>query len=46
MMLWLLAGIGLLLFGLAIIRWAGPVTDAIHGTSMDVDWVRVWQRKP
>ena len=31
---------------LAIIRWAGPVTDAIHGKSMDVDWVRVWQRTP
>ena len=31
---------------LAIIRWAGPVTDAIDGKSMDVDWVRVWQRKP
>ena len=28
---------------LAIIRWAGPVTDAIDGKSMDVDWVRVWQ---
>ena len=31
---------------LAIIRWAGPVTDAIDGKSMDVDWVRVWQRVP
>ena len=31
---------------LAIIRWAGAVTDAIDGTSMDVDWVRVWQQKP
>lgn len=31
---------------LAIIPWAGPVTDAIDGTSMDVDWVRVWQRAP
>ena len=30
---------------LAIIRWAGPVTDAIDGKSMDVDWVRVWQRE-
>lgn len=30
---------------LAIMRWAGPVTDAIHGTSMDVDYVRVWQRE-
>ena len=31
---------------LAIIRWAGQVTDAIDGKSMDVDWVRVWQRAP
>jgi len=32
---------------LAIMRWAGPVTDAINGKSMDVDWVRVWrQPKP
>ena len=30
----------------AIIKWAGPVTDQIDGTSMDVDWVRVYQRKP
>ncbi|MCC7494637.1 MAG: family 16 glycosylhydrolase [Fimbriimonadaceae bacterium] len=30
---------------LAIIRWAGPVTDAIDGTSMDVDYVKVWQRE-
>jgi beta-glucanase (GH16 family) len=30
---------------LAIMRWAGPVTDAIHGASMDVDYVRVWQRE-
>lgn len=31
---------------LAIIPWAGPVTDAIDGRSMDVDWVRVWQQGP
>ena len=31
---------------LAIIKWAGAVTDAIDGASMDVDYVRVWQRKP
>jgi beta-glucanase (GH16 family) len=31
---------------LAIIPWAGPVTEAIDGKSMDVDWVRVWQRGP
>jgi hypothetical protein len=31
---------------LAIIRWAGAVTDAVDGTSMDVDYVRIWQREP
>ncbi len=31
---------------LAIMGWAGPVTNAIDGQSMDVDYVRVWQRKP
>jgi beta-glucanase (GH16 family) len=30
---------------LAILRWAGSITDAIDGTSMDVDYVRIWQRK-
>ena len=30
---------------LAIIKWAGPVTDAIDGTSMDVDYVRVYQKE-
>jgi beta-glucanase (GH16 family) len=30
---------------LAIIAWAGSVTDAIDGTSMDVDYVRVYQKK-
>jgi beta-glucanase (GH16 family) len=29
----------------AIISWAGAVTDAIDGTSMDVDWVKVYQLK-
>ncbi len=29
----------------AIISWAGAVTDAIDGTSMDVDWVKVYQIK-
>lgn len=29
----------------AIISWAGQVTDAINGTSMDVDWVKVYQKK-
>jgi len=27
----------------AVIEWAGPVTDAIDGTSMDIDYVRVWR---
>ena len=27
----------------AILTWAGAVTDAIDGTSMDVDWVKVYQ---
>ena len=30
---------------LAIIPWAGPVTDAIDGTFMEVDYVRVFRRK-
>lgn len=29
----------------AIMDWAGSVTDAIDGSSMDVDHVRVWQRR-
>ena len=29
----------------AILTWAGAVTDAIDGTSMDVDWVKVYQMK-
>jgi len=31
---------------LAIIPWAGKITDAIHGTFMEVDYVRVYDRKP
>lgn len=30
---------------LAIIKWAGDVTDAIDGTFMEVDYVRVYQRR-
>ncbi len=30
---------------LAIIPWAGKVTDAIDGTSMEVDYVRIYQHK-
>jgi hypothetical protein len=29
----------------AVGRWAGRITDAIDGTSQDVDYVRVWQLK-
>lgn len=29
----------------AVIKWAGPVTDQIDGTSMDVDYVRVYQAR-
>ena len=29
----------------AIISWAGAVTDAIDGTSMVVDWVKIYQNK-
>ena len=31
--------------GLAIIAWAGKVSDAIDGTFMEVDFVRIYQRK-
>jgi beta-glucanase (GH16 family) len=30
---------------MAIIAWAGKVTDAIDGTAMEVDYVRVFKRK-
>ena len=30
---------------LAIISWSGPITDAIDGTSMKIDWVRYYQPK-
>lgn len=30
---------------LAILTWAGPVTDAIDGTQMEVDYVRIYKRK-
>jgi beta-glucanase (GH16 family) len=26
--------------------WAGPVTDDLDGKSMDVDWVRVYRKRP
>ena len=30
---------------LAVIPWAGRVSDAIHGTQMEVDYVRVFRRR-
>ena len=32
-------------FSTAVMPWAGKITDALDGTSMIVDYVRVWQRK-
>jgi len=32
-------------FSLTVLRWAGRVTDAIDGTSMDIDYVRVYQQQ-
>lgn len=29
----------------AIMKWAGPVTDKIDGTAMEVDYVRIYQRR-
>lgn len=29
----------------AVISWAGPITDAIDGTAMEVDYVRIYRRK-
>jgi len=29
----------------AVMPWAGAATDALIGTSMDVDWVRVYKSK-
>lgn len=37
---------GPVIFSTAIFPWAGSITDALHGKSMDVDWVRVWKKKP
>lgn len=33
------------MFSTAVLHWAGPITDALDGKSMDVDWVRVYRRK-
>jgi len=36
---------GPVMFSTAVFgSWAGPLTDALDGKSMDVDWVRVWSR--
>jgi beta-glucanase (GH16 family) len=32
------------LLSLAVIHWAGPVTDQINGTSQTIDYVRIWQK--
>jgi beta-glucanase (GH16 family) len=29
----------------AVFPWAGKITDALDGASMDVDWVRIYKRK-
>jgi beta-glucanase (GH16 family) len=34
-----------LLLSLAILTWAGEVTDKIDGTYMEVDYVRVYRKK-
>ncbi len=31
---------------LAVIPWAGRITDAIDGAAMEVDYVRIYRRKP
>lgn len=32
------------ILGTMVMRWAGPVTDSLANKSMDVDWVRVYQK--
>lgn len=34
------------IFATAVLPWAGPISDKLDGKSMDVDWVRVYRRKP
>ena len=34
-----------LLLSMAVLAWAGEVTDAIDGTYMEVDYVRVYEAK-
>ncbi len=33
-----------LFLSLAVIHWAGPVTDRIDGSSQAIDYVRIWQK--
>jgi hypothetical protein len=33
------------IFATAVLPWAGPIGDSLDGASMDVDWVRIYQRK-
>jgi hypothetical protein len=33
------------IFSTAVLLWAGPIKNSLDGASMDVDWVRVYQRK-
>lgn len=33
------------IFSTAVLPWAGPIRESLNGTSMDVDWVRVYRRK-
>ncbi len=35
---------GPVIFSTAVFPWAGSITDSLHNTSMDVDWIRVWKR--
>ncbi len=36
---------GPVMLSAGIIEWAGAVTDKVDGTSMDVDYVKVWQEE-
>jgi len=33
------------IFSTAVLQWAGPTSAKLDGGSMDVDWVRVYQKK-
>ena len=33
------------LLSLALIRWAGPVTEAVHNKAMEIDYVRIYERR-